>query len=300
MRETVVYVDVLFFLNLFTNLLLLGSTALLTKNRLRPLPLLTAGGVGALYSLTFLLHPMEAALLMPVRLLLAALMLVIAFPYRGILAYFKGLAVFLFVNLLFTGAVLLLRSQNGHIYLSNGIVYYDVSLFSLALCTTAAYLLIALVCRIRRAKPDVPAFSQVKLTVNGRTLLLQGFWDTGNGLTDCFSGLPVVVCAWDVLFPCLTPAQRAYAELIAKGREQPTEAAGMRPVVFHTAGGTGLLPAFRPDFFTLQREGEFVPCPVLAALSPGPLVGGEAQVLLNRKLLSTEKTGEKEPALLSK
>ena len=304
-QDTVVYLDVLFFLNLFTNLLLLGSTALLTKSRAKALPLLVAAGVGALYSLTFLLRPMPLALLLPVRLLLASLMLVIAFPYQGLGAFLRGLASFLFVNLLFTGAILLLRTRSGHIYLSNGVVYYNISLLTLALCTTAAYLLIALICRIRRGRPDSPAFSQVKLTANGKTLLLRGFWDTGNGLADCFTGLPVVVCSYDALAPCLTPAQRNYAKLLLQGGGVPpgpagelgsSDTGGIRPVIFHTAGGTGLLPAFRPDFFALSPEGkgQVTPYPVLAALSPAPLVGGDAQVLLNRRLLSSEKTGERE------
>ena len=307
MEETVVYIDVLFFLNLFTNLLLLGSTALLVKARARTLPLLAAAGAGALYSLTFLLRPMPLALLLPVRLLLASLMLMIAFPCPNAAAFLRGLAAFLFVNLLFTGAVLLLRTQSGHIYLSNGIVYYDISLFTLAICTTAAYLLIALICRIRRGRPEPPAFSRVRLTANGKTLLLRGFWDTGNGLSDCFTGLPVVVCSYDALLPCLTPDQQACARLILKGGGIPPDpypgsAGGVRPVVFHTAGGTGLLPAFRPDFFALSPEGkeDFTPCAVLAALSPDPLVGGEAQVLLNRRLLSPEKAGEKELSLLKR
>ena len=70
--------------------------------------------------------------------------------------------------------------------------------------------------------------------LGSRQLVLDGLADTGNNLTDTFSGTPVIVCSAAALAPLLdgTP---------------PEQLKGYRLIPCATITAQGLLPLFRPD-----------------------------------------------------
>ena len=75
---------------------------------------------------------------------------------------------------------------------------------------------------------------QVFFRLGSRQLVLDGLADTGNNLTDTFSGTPVIVCSAAALAPLLdgTP---------------PEQLKGYRLIPCATITAQGLLPLFRPD-----------------------------------------------------
>ena len=289
-QPTVVYADVLFAINCLAHFLLLHATARLTKTKAVPslflLSSLCAGG----YSLTFLMGEIPIWSLVSVRFLWGGVLIVLAFPYVSLATYLRQYAVFLGVNILAAGIVLALRSKNGRLYLRNGIVYYDMSLFSLALGMVLAYFLVRALCAMLKNQPEKEQFASVTLTINQNSVELLGFWDTGNGLRDYFSGLPVVVCEYRKAAPYLTREQREFVDLVLSGPSlHPPERdslahCGMRLVFYNSAKDEGVLPALKPDYFAIKKDGEDIPCQVLAAFSQRRFLGGKADLLLNRHL----------------
>ncbi|MBE5732742.1 MAG: hypothetical protein E7353_06905 [Clostridiales bacterium] len=87
----------------------------------------------------------------------------------------------------------------------------------------------------------------VKVGINGTTLHLKGFMDTGNRLVDCKSGLPVVIVKASAIIRAFSPA--TFASLIEKGRGD---------CISYTTvtGGVNKIMLIYPDFFTMEGKKE--------------------------------------------
>ena len=134
------------------------------------------------------------------------------------------------------GAILGIGSltQKGFATWGNSCCYLDFSLFQLILFTAAAYSLLHLCTLLRGRKRHTDSRFQVFLRLGERRLMLDGLADTGNNLTDTFSGTPVIVCSAAALEPLLagTPVEQLR---------------GYRLVPCTTVTAEGLVPLFRPD-----------------------------------------------------
>lgn len=123
----------------------------------------------------------------------------------------------------------------GHMAVVGGAVYFDLSLPVLFTATCAAYAVFWLAGKLLPNSSSAPL---AKLTIShrGLTCTVYAKADTGCGLREPFSGLPVVVCE-----------RRALGSLAPPKGVPPPEGEPMRLVPYESLGGNGLLYAFKPD-----------------------------------------------------
>ena len=110
---------------------------------------------------------------------------------------------------------------------------------------------------------------------NGKSVQIRARADTGNTLREPFSGLPVLVCTPSALGEAV-PA--GLAGLLERG-EPPGPGSSLRLVPFESLGGSGVLPAFRPERVLCLPEKEPVSCYV--ALWERGFAAGPYQALYN-------------------
>ena len=202
----VVYVDVLFTLNLFVNYLLLLSGACLLREKAKRWRLLLGAALGAVYSLIIFAPELP--------------------------------------NLLFS------------------------KLF-------------------RRHAPENRIYT-LQVELNGCRLCTQALLDTGNRLSDCFSDTPVILLEYARVKTLLPPELRSFFRERPSALHAPPEAAslGFRLIPYHTVGGTGLLPAFRPEKVIISdAHMQFEKKDVLIAVVNDRLAAGEYGALLNERLV---------------
>lgn len=238
-----VYADVLIVLNIYVSFFLLRVTARLTRSALRTKRCIAAAVFGSLFSLLILAPPVNPALLALIRILSAAAVTRIAFGRTdaGRLAVNTG--AFLTAGILLAGGVQAADSwlSPDFICTGNGFFYVDFSLLLLLAVTALLYLAVCAVGRISGRMPQ--SGWTVVIRYRERTVSLSGLADTGNLLTDFFTGLPVVICGSEV-----------FSELT--GREMPEEGypEGMRLLPCSTVSESGLIPVFRPDELLIVNE----------------------------------------------
>ena len=243
-----IYLDVLLALNWLTDFLLLSAVA-----RLRHLPhkrgrLVLGAAVGSLGSLVILLPtlPMIAVALWDLGV--AALMIAAAFPFRGKRNYFTSVASLFVLSALFGGISYLLWlffAPRGF-YVLNGAVYYDVSPLTLVAATLVSYAAVTLYDKLTRRTPPPAHTFRVEVRQAGATATLRALHDTGQRLTECFSGSPVLVVRQSAVKPLLPDGFDNWAS-----KPNAISGARVRLIPFTSVGGSGLLPAFRPDDVTL-------------------------------------------------
>ncbi len=263
----VIYIDVLIALNLFIDFLLLSLTARVLRRPHRRWRLVLSALCGGICACTILLP----ALPLPVQALIgvaqAALLVRIAFPFRGWRPYCSEVGVLFGVSALFAGvctAVWFFVAPGGFVVF-NGVVYYDVPPLLLVLLTLLSYGAVWLYDRLTHKRVPTSHSYRLTVTCGGQSITVRALHDTGNGLTDCFSGRPVVVAERAALLPLLPAPLRTVTshDLIGQLGAQPPRAAGaagpaqtavehrLRLVPFRSVGGEGLLPAFQPDVLTV-------------------------------------------------
>ena len=260
----VVYVDVLFTLNLFVNYLLLLSGACLLREKAKRWRLLLGAALGAVYSLII---------------------------FAPELRHFGKLtACFLAANFIFAGFMMgiwLLFRPKGMVY-QNGAVYFDISVTVLIVTAIVCYGLTVLFSKLfRRHAPENRIYT-LQVELDGCRLCTQALLDTGNRLSDCFSDTPVILLEYARVKTLLPPELRSFFRERPSALHAPPEAAslGFRLIPYHTVGGTGLLPAFRPEKVIISdAHMQFEKKDVLIAVVNDRLAAGEYGALLNERLV---------------
>lgn len=171
------------------------------------------------------------------------------------------------------------------------VVYLDLSLPLLFLFTCGAYLLFTLARKLLPGgSPDL-RYCRITVENKGQILQLYAKADTGNGLREPFSGLPVIVCQAEKLGGTAPPEVLAFLSAgdlsETGGTKNPPPSGNLRLVPFESMGGAGVLPAFRPEKVTVEKTGQTLSCYIAACRRS--LSAGQFDALYNPDLFPEQK-----------
>lgn len=292
--KQVVYIDVLFVLNMFINYLLLLTTAKITHLEASRWRLLGGAALGGLYALLIFTPVINIIYTLGAKLLFSLSIVLTVFKNLNAKRLIKALACFYGVNFAFAGAMFAIwitLTPKG-MMINNGIVYFNFSIVTLVITAVIIFFLLNLLSFFNRRQVAHSHQYQVTLSLNGKTAKAAALMDTGNTLTDAFSGTPVVVAEYRVvekLFPENLHSffQGKADEVYQMNREW---SARIRLIPFSSIGGEGMLPAFRPDQMTIEGfQTSLQTHKVLIAVCNGKISSGEYGVLLNPDLLQEKE-----------
>lgn len=277
---TVIYIDVLFLLNLAVDYLLLLAAARITGERIVRLrlalgALLGAGYASALFlpGLGWLSHPL-------CKLCCAVGMTLLSFGKSQRLL--RLLLVFCGAGAALGGAVLALEMMGtGGLSVQNGVLYTDFDVRILLVTTILCYVLLSLVferaARHGGARRDLRS---ARLFMDERQISLTVLTDTGNTLTDPVRNSPVMV-AEALALAGLLPEPLDAADPVGAMERAGDEGLKrrMRLLPYRAVGvENGLLLAVRVDRAVI---GDWTQTGLLVALSPTPVSdGGGYQALI--------------------
>jgi len=244
---TVIYADVLLFLNWVIDYLLLCGCArvlMLSASRKR---LLLGAGVGALSSLLILLPPMGTWLSLLCKLLTASVTVPVAFRLRSWRQFCKAVVTLFILSALFAGVCngLYLLIDPPAVLMQSGIVYVSVPPLLLLALTTASYGVLCVYDRFTRRRMLKGNAFKMDIVCRDTCVTLRAFFDSGHHLRDSFSGAPVIV------------ARRESLGSLRSLTEPTTATAGaccLRYIPFSSVGGGGVLPLFRPTYVKLYTS----------------------------------------------
>lgn len=259
-----VYADAVFVLNFSVNYLLLRASARLGGAAIRKRRLLCGALLGAVYAVTVYLPGLRWLSSLPVKLLCAAGMIVLAFGRRR--SAFRLAAVFGGMTLVLCGAVYGVEIlKGGKVRWRADALFYPVTFFSLLL--TAAAVSFATRLLLPKLTFDANSVLPVTLRLGGKTVRLSALRDSGNTLCDPVSGEPVLTVYWKAarpLFPFALSVEDVASPAALALRLQ---AYAPRLIPYRAVGvSSGLLLAI-PCEITLLNQTKTG----LVALSPTPV-----------------------------
>ena len=256
-----IYVDVLIVLNIYVNFFLLKMTSAITHSPLRTLRCIVSSAYGSIFSLLILFPALNSLLATLIKLAAAVTIVMIAFGIHGKKRLFMNTAAFFSANFILAGTVYAVYSwfSPEFMHMENSYFYIDFSMMILIAVTAVLYLAIYIFRRIFVRNMADSGDYRVSIRYKDRNIDLCGLADTGNILTDLFTGSPVIVCD-----------QGKFPEVSDATDKLPK---GFRLLPCKTVSGSGIMPVFRPDEIIIFNSVSGEKKPVNAVIGLGESKG---------------------------
>lgn len=283
----VIYLDVLILINLYVTYFQILAVSVFTHRKTVWYRKLSAAGIGAVASLSIFIPQEMVLTLTLLKIFLCALIAFVAFGYTGFRAYAVSVLFLMLVSFVFSGLMLCvwLFAAPMKMLFINGTVYFGVDTMTIILSTCAAYGVVRIIRYILDKNGKTDGKYTVIIKNNGRECRLSALADSGNGMVDCFSGLPVIVCRRDMCADVSPPA----IEMIENNSDISDIGAqmikGVRIMPFSTVGKGGLICMFKAESVVIDDETNEEKYPVNALI--GIVIGGrqEYEAIFNPKIL---------------
>lgn len=283
----VIYLDVLILINLYVTYFQILAVSVFTHRKTVWYRKLSAAGIGAVASLSIFIPQEMVLTLTLLKIFLCALIAFVAFGYTGFRAYAVSVLFLMLVSFVFSGLMLCvwLFAAPMKMLFINGTVYFGVDTMTIILSTCAAYGVVRIIRYILDKNGKTDGMYTVIIKNNGRECRLSALADSGNGMVDCFSGLPVIVCRRDMCADVSPPA----IEMIENNSDISDIGTqmikGVRIMPFSTVGKGGLICMFKAESVVIDDETNEEKYPVNALI--GIVIGGrqEYEAIFNPKIL---------------
>jgi stage II sporulation protein GA (sporulation sigma-E factor processing peptidase) len=162
------------------------------RNRIR---ILLASVISGFYSLIILFPGISEGIVSATKLFFSLILLRVAFGKVSRKQKLRLFLVFFCVNFAFAGlmlAVWLFLSPDG-MYYNSSIVYFDIDTVTLLLLTLICYVVLFAAHRFISSRIPPDTVYECKIYAHGKSFLCRCFLDTGNSLTDCYTGSRVII-----------------------------------------------------------------------------------------------------------
>lgn len=283
----VIYLDVLILINLYVTYFQILAVSAFTHRKTVWYRKLSSAGIGAVASLSIFIPQEMVLTLTLLKIFLCALIAFVAFGYTGFRAYAVSVLFLMLVSFVFSGLMLCvwLFAAPMKMLFINGTVYFGVDTMTIILSTCAAYGVVRIIRYILDKNGKTDGKYTVIIKNNGRECRLSALADSGNGMVDCFSGLPVIVCRRDMCADVSPPA----IEMIENNSDISDIGTqmikGVRIMPFSTVGKGGLICMFKAESVVIDDETNEEKYPVNALI--GIVIGGrqEYEAIFNPKIL---------------
>lgn len=193
-----VYIEYAFLDNMIINYVLLKTATRCSKVRTRFIFLFLSSLLGTVVALILPLVSLPPVILISIKLLLAVTMVYISGKFINLKAYFITLTFFVLFTFLCGGFLIALFTfagvdYNKYFLLNNdSVIPIGISVLFIYIASLFVTKVTKIILKERNLKPFLRS---CVLIVNGKKFSVKGFIDSGNGLYDSRSGLPVIVCS---------------------------------------------------------------------------------------------------------
>lgn len=283
----VIYLDVLILINLYVTYFQILAVSVFTHRKTVWYRKLSAAGIGAVASLSIFIPQEMVLTLTLLKIFLCALIAFVAFGYTGFRAYAVSVLFLMLVSFVFSGLMLCvwLFAAPMKMLFINGTVYFGVDTMTIILSTCAAYGVVRIIRYILDKNGKTDGKYTVIIKNNGRECRLSALADSGNGIVDCFSGLPVIVCRRDMCADVSPPAIDMIENNSDISEIGTQMIKGVRIMPFSTVGKGGLICMFKAESIVIDDETNEEKYPVNALI--GIVIGGrqEYEAIFNPTIL---------------
>lgn len=201
-----IYIDVVLIENILMNYIILFTTGLILKIKIKHLRLILASFIGAIYSIIAYMGILEIYSSIVLKIILSIIIVYIAFNPQNIKKLWKDILIFYMVSFVFGGAafalIYIVKPQD--ILMKNGLFLGTYPLKTVLLGAIVAFIIIITaftVVKTKISKKDM--YCQIKIKINGKYIKAKTMIDTGNMLKEPITNTPVIIVEHILLYECM-------------------------------------------------------------------------------------------------
>ncbi|WP_127579643.1 sigma-E processing peptidase SpoIIGA [Paenibacillus koleovorans] len=305
----VVYLDLIFLINLFVDGVILYMTAWTRKLPVKLWRLGLSAALGASYVLLMWIPSLSFMFTIAAKCLLSVVMLVLAFGFGSMQAFLRNIGTFYLINFAVAGGIFALyyftqtssEVMNGILVTRTGGIGYTMQIgfwFTAIGLTFMIWFYRTVFTSMRRRQAMTQYLAQVRIQIGEFESQCTGLLDTGNQLYDPLTRTPVMVLEADQWRELLPPEwmkrirQSEVDQLIASIDEGEWEWQDrLRLVPYRGVNrGTQFMLAVKPDKVVVSySDNEIVNSKVLVGLDGGKLsADGSYQAILHPTLVQMD------------
>lgn len=257
--KQVVYVDILLTTNLFVNYFLLLSCTKLMKIESKRMRLFFGALFGSAASLAIFFPPMSFFIGLLFKSGVSFFIVYISFGFIKLNRFLKMFISFMASNFIFAGIMmgLWIAFKPGGMVINNNVVYFDISVSVLISSAVICYGIVIVISKIISRKNAADIIYTVTIVFESASVTGKGYLDTGNALTDCFSGFPVVITNADFISKLFFDEEISYLKEISTVLNDAERLKNRTRIIpFGTIKEQGILKAFKPDYIIVEKNNQ--------------------------------------------
>ena len=197
-----VYLDMIFLENLILDSILLYSTGLILKTKVKIKNILLASIVGSIYSVIYYYLNLNVLIDLIFKFFISTIMIYIAFRFRRIKELLRNIICFYITSFIFGGGVFVFIQflNSKKLIMINGVLKGKNTIITIFFGTLITFIFIVLLLKLLKSKlTKKDLIYTIKITINKKEITTKAILDTGNFLKDPITGVPVVIVEQDIL-----------------------------------------------------------------------------------------------------
>ncbi len=273
-----IYLDIVFFENFILNYIIILSTAIISKSKMKLTSIMLSSTIGGIFSILNYLMNMNSLENMVLKIIISILMMLIAFNDYKIKKLIKQLLFFYLVSFTFGGIAFMLlffiKPQN-IIMKSNHLVgTYPIKITILA--GILGFVVIFLIEKIIKDRLNKKSMiCDLEIFYDGKIRKIKTMIDTGNLLKEPISKNDVIIVEKESLEGIVSKDILENIKYILKGKwiqEKNIYSYKIKLIPFSSLGNdNGLLLGFKPDYVKIYSDDEITRNDVLIGIYDGKL-----------------------------
>lgn len=280
----VIYIDILLFLNFYITYFLIAGVCCFLHRSICVSRRILGSLAGAVSSLLILLPTLSVAESLLIKLSVSSVIVLLSLGFGGVKKFLKNTLSFFAVNCVYAGIMLalwLFGAPLGMVY-NNGVSYFDLPLWVMILSTSAAYLVLRIIRYVLDSKNNLDKKYSLEITTEKGKITLSAIPDSGNKLTDFFTGLPVIFCSFE---KCGNICPEAISEILNERYDCNSNLNGIRIIPCATVSGSTTAVCFKPKKIIIGNGGEEKQVDALIGFTKNGLNSKDFDAVLNPNII---------------
>lgn len=200
-----IYIDIVLLENLIMNYIILLTTAIVMKIKIKQIRLILAGLIGAIYTIIGYTKILGIHTSFTLKFILSIVIIYVAYNPQNIKKMLKEIMFFYFISFAFGGAafafIYIIKPQE--ILMKNGLFLgvYPIKIVILSVIVVSTMIITFTIIRRKIKYKDI--FCEIEIYLNGKIIKTIAMIDSGNMLKEPITNIPVIVVEHTLLYECL-------------------------------------------------------------------------------------------------
>ncbi len=254
--QTVIYADILFFINFIVTFVLLNLTSDFSRNETQPKRLIAGSFVGGIYSFIILAPEINSVLQILVKMIMLLSIVLVTFKAVSIKKYLCCILMFLLISFVFSGIMytLALSLLKNKLFINNGYFYFDIGPVSIIVVIVICFLVIKLLKKTVFSKRNADYIYELSISSNNERITLKALYDSGNSVIDPFTGNPVIIVNFSEAYKLFDVERYCQIKNLLPTVDLDFIPEGIRLLPITSLGNTQLIPALTVESVVVDYD----------------------------------------------